>query len=35
MDNGSEFKNQEMNDLCETLGVKHIFSPVYTLESNG
>ena len=34
-DNGSEFKNQEMKQLCETLGVKHIFSPVYTLESNG
>ena len=34
-DNGSEFKNQEMKEVCETLGVKHIFSPVYTLESNG
>ena len=28
MDNGSEFKNQEMKQVCETLGVKHIFSPV-------
>ena len=27
-DNGSEFKNQEMKQVCETLGVKHIFSPV-------
>ena len=34
-DNGSEFKNQEMNQVCEILGVKHIFSPVYTPESNG
>ena len=33
-DNGSEFKNQEMKQVCETLGVKHIFSPVYTPESN-
>ena len=33
MDNGSEFKNQEMKEVCETLGVKHIFSPVYTSES--
>ena len=33
-DNGSEFKNQEMRQVCETLGVKHIFSPVYTPESN-
>ena len=35
MDNGSEFKNQEMKHVCETLGVKHIFSPVYTSQSNG
>ena len=34
-DNGSEFKNQEMKEVCETLGVKHIFSPVYTPQSNG
>ena len=34
-DNGSEFKNQEMKQVCETLGVKHIFSPVYMPESNG
>ena len=34
MDNGSEFKNKEMRQVCETLGVKHIFSPVYTPESN-
>ena len=35
MDNGSEFKNKEMKEVCETLGVKHIFSPVYTPQSNG
>ena len=34
-DNGSEFKNQEMKQVCEILGVTHIFSPVYTPESNG
>ena len=34
-DNGSEFKNQEMKQVCKILGVKHIFSPVYTAESNG
>ena len=33
MDNCSEFKNQEMKQVCETLRVKHIFSPVYTPES--
>ena len=34
-DNGSEFKTQERKQVCETLGVKHIFSTVYTPESNG
>ena len=34
-DNGSEFQNKEMQQVCKTLGVKHIFSPVYTPESNG
>ena len=34
-DNGSEFKNQEMQEVCDTLGLKHIFSPVYTPQSNG
>ena len=33
-DNGSEFKNREMQEVCQTLGLKHIFSPVYTPESN-
>ena len=35
MDNGSEFKNKEMQEVCDTLGLKHIFSPVYTTQSNG
>ena len=34
-DNGSEFKNKEMQEVCDTLGLKHIFSPVYTPESKG
>ena len=34
-DNGSEFKNKEMQDVCATLGLKHIFSPVYMPPSNG
>ena len=34
MDNGSEFKNKEMQEVCETLGLKHIFSLVYTPQSN-
>ena len=34
-DNGSEFKNKEMQEVCDTLGLKHIFSLVYTPQSNG
>ena len=34
-DNGSEFKNKDMQEVCQTLGLKHIFSPVYTPQSNG
>ena len=34
-DNGSEFKNSELDKVCETLGIKRIYSPVYTPESNG
>ena len=33
-DNGSEFKNKEMQEVCDTLGLKHVFSPVYTPQSN-
>ena len=28
-------KNKEMQEVCDTLGLKHIFSPVYTPQSNG
>ena len=34
-DNRSEFKNQEMKQVCETLGIKHILSSVYMPEVNG
>ena len=34
-DSRSELKNKEMQQVYETLGVKHIFSPVYIPESNG
>ena len=34
-DNGLEFKNKEMQEVCDTLGLKHIFSPVYTPQSKG
>ena len=34
-DNGSEFKNREMKEICDTLGIKQIFSPVYMPQSNG
>ena len=34
-DNGSEFKNQDMKQVCENLGIKQIFSPMYTPEANG
>ena len=34
-DNGLEFKNKEMQEVCDTLGLKHIFSAVYTPQSNG
>ena len=35
MDNGTEFKNKEMNAICGELGVKQVFSPAYTPQSNG
>ena len=34
-DNGMEFKSQEMKAICEELDIKHVFSPVYTLQPNG
>jgi transposase InsO family protein len=29
-DNGSEFKNTRIEDLCDDLGIGHQFSPTYT-----
>jgi transposase InsO family protein len=34
-DNGSEFKNTRIKDLCDDLGIGHQFSPTYTPQSNG
>ena len=34
-DNGTEFKNEQMDELCEQLNVKRVDSPVYTPEANG
>ena len=35
MDNGTEFKNEQMDELCEQLNIKRVYSPVYTPEVNG
>jgi len=34
-DNGSEFKNTRVDELCDELGIKHQFSAKYTPQSNG
>jgi transposase InsO family protein len=34
-DNGSEFKNTRIEDLCDDLGIGHQLSPTYTPQSNG
>ena len=34
-DNGTEFKNKIMDEVCKKLGIKRIYSPVYTPQSNG
>ena len=35
-DNGTEFKNKLINEVCKQLGVKHkIYSPPYRPQSNG
>ena len=34
-DNGTEFKNEQMDKLCAQLNIKRIYSPVYTPEANG
>ena len=35
MENGTEFKNEQMDELCKQLNVKRIYSPVYTPGANG
>ena len=35
MDNGTEFKNEQMDELCRQLNIKRVYSPVYTPEANG
>ena len=36
IDNGTEFKNKLINEVCKQLGVKHkIYSPPYRPQSNG
>jgi hypothetical protein len=34
-DNGSEFKNTKIDELCDDFGIGHQFSPKYTPQSNG
>jgi transposase InsO family protein len=34
-DNGSEFKNTKINELCDEYGIRHQFSTKYTPQSNG
>ena len=35
MDNGTEFRNEQMDELCRQLNIKRVYSPVYTPEANG
>ena len=34
-DNGTEFKNKLMDEVCEKLAIKHVYCPVYTPQANG
>jgi transposase InsO family protein len=34
-DNGSEFRNTRIDELCDKLGIKHQFLAKYTPQSNG
>ena len=34
-DNGSEFKNTRIDELCDEFGIRHQFSAKYTPQSNG
>ena len=33
-DNGTEFKNEQMDELCKQLDIKRVYSPVYMPEAN-
>ena len=35
MDNGTEFKNEKIYELCRQLNIKRVYSLVYTPEANG
>ena len=34
-DNGTEFRNEQMDELCKQLNIKRVYSPAYTSEANG
>ena len=34
-DNGSKFKNDVFDEVCDKLGIKRVYSAVYTPQSNG
>ena len=34
-DNGTEFRNTLVEELCNDLGIKHEFSSIYTPQQNG
>ena len=34
-DNGTEFRNEQMDELCRQLNIKRVYSPVYMPEANG
>ena len=34
MDNGSKFKNNIFDEVCDKLGIKRVYNPVYTPQSN-
>jgi transposase InsO family protein len=34
-ENGSEFKNTRINELCDEYGIRHQFSAKHTPQSNG
>ena len=35
IDNGTEFKNKLMDEVCEKLAIEHVYCPVYTPQANG